>query len=202
MEGDGNNQVAFGDLIYVKLPRSGLWWPAQVVNDDAVVSSLKPRSCRKGEVLVRVYGSHLFLNVDPVKSCSEFETILKNNNGDVPKILREGLEKSLPSSKKSAMKARGTPSKKASSSKKQSNTKGEEQTPAKRQKQSNTKGEEQTPAKRQKQNKESKDDDLASPSCETATGKLQELSSRRIRVMQSLGLSAPTGSPFIKVRGN
>lgn len=37
---------------------------------------------------------------------------------------------------------------------------------------------------------------------ETATGKLQELSSRRIRVMQSLGLSAPTGSPFIKVRGN
>ncbi|KAI5404470.1 hypothetical protein KIW84_051580 [Lathyrus oleraceus] len=98
MEG-GNNQVtedysvAFGDLIHVKLPRSGLWWPAQVVDDEAVVSSLKPRSCRKGEVLVRVYGSHLFLNVDPVKSCSEFETILKNNNGDLQKILREGLEK-------------------------------------------------------------------------------------------------------------
>ncbi|KAI5404471.1 hypothetical protein KIW84_051580 [Lathyrus oleraceus] len=82
--------------------------------------------------------------------------------------------------------SQGTPSKKGSSSKKQSNTKGEEP----------------STAKRQKQNKESKDGDLASPSCETATGKLQELSSRRIRVMQSLGLSAPTGSPFIKVRGN
>ncbi|KAI5404468.1 hypothetical protein KIW84_051580, partial [Lathyrus oleraceus] len=161
MEG-GNNQVtedysvAFGDLIHVKLPRSGLWWPAQVVDDEAVVSSLKPRSCRKGEVLVRVYGSHLFLNVDPVKSCSEFETILKNNNGDLQKILREGLEKSLPSSKKSAIKARaGTPSKKGSSSKKQSNTKGEEP----------------STAKRQKQNKESKDGDLASPSCPLGSSK-------------------------------
>ncbi|XP_058786262.1 uncharacterized protein LOC131660922 isoform X1 [Vicia villosa] len=189
---DGSNQVAedysvaFGDMIYVKLPRSGFWWPAQVVDDGAVVSSLKPRSCRKGEVLVRVYGSHLFLNVDPVKSCYEFETILKNNNGDLQKILGEGLEKSLPSSKRPASKAKaGTPSKKASSSKKQSNKKGEEQTKVKRQKQN-----------------ESKEDDLGSPSCETATGKLQELSSRRIRVMQSLGLSAPTGSPFIKVRGN
>jgi hypothetical protein len=37
---------------------------------------------------------------------------------------------------------------------------------------------------------------------ETASGKLQELSSRRIRVMQSLGLIAPSGSPFIKVRNN
>ncbi|XP_058786264.1 uncharacterized protein LOC131660922 isoform X2 [Vicia villosa] len=158
---DGSNQVAedysvaFGDMIYVKLPRSGFWWPAQVVDDGAVVSSLKPRSCRKGEVLVRVYGSHLFLNVDPVKSCYEFETILKNNNGDLQKILGEGLEKSLPSSKRPASKAKaGTPSKKASSSKKQSNKKGEEQTKVKRQKQN-----------------ESKEDDLGSPSCPPGSSK-------------------------------
>ncbi|GAU23685.1 hypothetical protein TSUD_304600 [Trifolium subterraneum] len=64
------------------------------------------------------------------------------------------------------------------------------------------KEEEQITAKREKGNKASKDDDQASPSCETASGKLQELSSRRIRVMQSLGLIAPSGSPFNKVRSN
>ncbi|XP_045825341.1 uncharacterized protein LOC123917619 isoform X1 [Trifolium pratense] len=181
-EGEADS-VEFGDVIYVKL-RSGSWWPAQVVDDKSILSSLKPRNRRAEDVLVRIYGSHTFLNVNPVRSCAEFETILKNNNGDLRKILEEGLEKDLPSSKKSASKAKGT-----SSAKKR--------TP-------NKKEEEQTTAKRQKGNDASKDDDQASPSpsCETASGKLQELSSRRIRVMQSLGLSAPSGSPFIKVRSN
>jgi hypothetical protein len=175
------DSVAFGDVIYVKL-RSGSWWPAQVVDDKSILPSLKPRNRRAEDVLVRIYGSHTFLNVNPVRSCSEFETILKNNNGDLRKILQEGLEKDLPSSKKSASKAKGSPSTKK--------------------RKSNKKEEEQTPAKHQKGNKASKDDDQASPSCETASGKLQELSSRRIRVMQSLGLIAPSGSPFIKVRNN
>ncbi|AES73176.2 putative PWWP domain-containing protein [Medicago truncatula] len=188
----GKNQITeagslgHGDMIHVKLP-GGSWWPAQVVNDEAILQSFQPRKCRTGEVLVRIYGSQEFLNVNPVRSCSEFELILKNNNADLRKILEEGLQKDLPSSKnKPASKAKGMPSEKTDSKSK-----------------SNKKVEEQTPAKRQKQNKESKDGDLASPSCETtASGKLQELSSRRIRVMQSLGLVAPLGSPFTKDRRN
>ncbi|XP_004501633.1 uncharacterized protein [Cicer arietinum] len=142
------DSVEFGDVIYVKL-RSGSWWPSQVVNEKAILPSLKPSGRRSGDVLVRLYGSHTFMNVNPTKSCSEFETILKNNNGDLRKILQESLEKDLPSSKKkSSSKAKGTPSKKTNSKRKP-----------------NKKNEEQTKSKHQKQNKASEDSDLGSPSC-------------------------------------
>ncbi|XP_019438502.1 PREDICTED: histone-lysine N-methyltransferase TRX1-like isoform X2 [Lupinus angustifolius] len=157
------DSIAFGDVIWIKL-RHGSWWPAQVVDAKSVDKSMKPRKRSVGDVLVRLYGSYKYSYVDPIQSRSEFETILKSNNGSYRDILLQSLEKDLPSNKSSKSKG------------------------------SSSKG---TPSKRKSCQKD--DDDLDSESPETAAlGKSQELSARRVRVMASLGLIAPPGSPFHK----
>ncbi|KAE9587097.1 hypothetical protein Lal_00004903 [Lupinus albus] len=158
------DSIAFGDVIWIKL-RHGSWWPAQVVDGKSVNKSMKPRKRSVGEVLVRLYGSYKYSYVDPIQSRTEFETILKSNNGSYRDILQQSLEKDLPSNKSS--KSKGSSSKgKGTSSKRKSCQ---------------------------------KDDDLDNESPETAAlGKSQELSARRVRVMASLGLIAPPGSPFHK----
>ncbi|CAL0327339.1 unnamed protein product [Lupinus luteus] len=159
------HSMAFGDVIWIKL-RSRSWWPAQVVDAKSVDKSLKPRKSSVGKVLVRLYGSYKYSYIDPIQSRSEFETILKSNNGSYRDILQQSLEKVLPSNKSS--KSKGSSSKgKGTSSKRKSSQKD--------------------------------DDDPDSESPETAAlGKSQELSARKVRVMESLGLIAPPGSPFHK----
>ena len=53
------------------------------------------------EVLVCVCGNYDYLSVDPVKSCSEFENILMQNNGSYKEIFHKSLEQDLPSTKSS-----------------------------------------------------------------------------------------------------
>nr|AFK48621.1 unknown [Lotus japonicus] len=112
-EGGGEVQVALGDVIYVKLHGSS-WWPGQVVDDNSVSESVKPSKRSAREVLVRLYGSYTYLYADPAKSRSEFEEILKLNNGSHQQILLQSLEKDLPSTKSSraegsSSKTKGTP---------------------------------------------------------------------------------------------
>lgn len=103
-------KVMPGDLIWVRL-RGLSWWPAQVVNENAVSRSNKPGNRSEDEVLVRVYGTYNYLYVDPVKCRSEFENILKQNNGSYREIFQKALEQDLPSAKCGRSKGRGSKSK-------------------------------------------------------------------------------------------
>ncbi|XP_061372095.1 uncharacterized protein LOC133314612 [Gastrolobium bilobum] len=180
----GNDSVAFGDVIFIRL-RSGTWWPAQVVDDNSVNESIKPGKRSPGEVLVRIYGSYTYSYADPIKCRSEFEVILKHNGGSLKNILQQALEQDLPSTKSRRSKgsSKGTSSKSSASKRK-----------------SYRQDEEQNKVKGRKQNESLNDDDLGSQSHETnSLGKPRELSARRMRVMENLGLIAPRGSPFHKV---
>ncbi|KAK7351552.1 hypothetical protein VNO77_11096 [Canavalia gladiata] len=183
-EGGASDSVSVGDVIYIKL-RSGSWWPAQVVDENTVNRSVKPSKRSPGEVLVRVYGSYAYSYADPIKCRSKFEKILKHNDGSLRKILLQSLEEDLPStkfrrSKGSSSKSKGTSSKK-SAGKRKSNKEDEAQNEVKCHNPS-----------------EMLNVDESQVSETSQLGKSQELSSRRIRVMESLGLIAPAGSPFQK----
>ncbi|KAI4337603.1 hypothetical protein L6164_015998 [Bauhinia variegata] len=92
------NSVKLGDVIYIKL-RGGSWWPAQAVDENSVSESSKPRKKSAAEILVRIYGSCLYLYADPIKSHCEFEEILKQNNNSYKEILLQALEQDLPRTK-------------------------------------------------------------------------------------------------------
>ncbi|GMI82782.1 hypothetical protein HRI_001947500 [Hibiscus trionum] len=84
-------EVSLGDLIWVKLHGKS-WWPTVVVDENSVSEISKPGNKSRGKVLVRLYGSHEYLYVDPMKYHSEFKTILEQNNGDRYGILEKTLE--------------------------------------------------------------------------------------------------------------
>ncbi|XP_057469500.1 uncharacterized protein LOC130758572 isoform X2 [Actinidia eriantha] len=128
-----SKEVILGDIIWVSLHGSS-WWPAQVVDDNAVSQSKKPSNRSASEVLVRLYGSYKYMYVDPMACRTEFENILEQNNGNCNVIFKKALDEEL---------AR-----------------------------------------------------FESGGAEVEESKPQELTARRIRVMQRLGLIAPTGSPF------
>ncbi|XP_016163701.1 uncharacterized protein LOC107606204 isoform X1 [Arachis ipaensis] len=178
--------MALGDLIYIPLRGASKWWPAQVTDEKSVNENLRPKKKLLREVLVRVYGSYMYKYVDPVKSHADFENVLKKNDGDLHKILQESLEKDLPSNKP---KSKESPAKNkgGSSSSKRKSAGGSSSSKRK----SAPKDEKQDEAKSQKQNEED-------PESTTPFRKSQELSKRRIRVMESLGLIAPPGSPFVR----
>ncbi|MED6109302.1 hypothetical protein PIB30_032171 [Stylosanthes scabra] len=125
--------VALGDVIYIPLRGNSKWWPAQVIDENSVDESLKPRK-RGKEVLVRVYGSYCYKYVDPVKCAAGFENVLKKNEGSLQNILQASLEKDLPSMKSkpkgSSAKNKGA----SSSSKRKSTAKDDKQDEAKSQK--------------------------------------------------------------------
>ncbi|XP_066352391.1 uncharacterized protein [Miscanthus floridulus] len=81
-----------GDITWVKC--SGFsWWPAQVIDESCVGS--KPKKKDKYDCLVRLYGTCQYLYVDPWKSNSEFEMMLKQENKSAMEAFREVLEKEL-----------------------------------------------------------------------------------------------------------
>ncbi|KAG5034448.1 hypothetical protein JHK87_009358 [Glycine soja] len=185
-EGGANDSVAVGDVIFVKL-RGSSWWPVQVVDENSVNKSVKPSKRTKrlpGDILVRHYGSYTYSYADPIKCRDEFKRILECNDGSLKKVLLQTLEQDLPStksrrSKGSSSKPKGTSSKDAAG-KRKSNWEDKEQN-------------------KNKQKETLNVDDPACQSWETSSlGKSPELSSRRIRVMENLGLVAPAGSPFEK----
>ncbi|PIA46458.1 hypothetical protein AQUCO_01500180v1 [Aquilegia coerulea] len=80
-----------GDLLWVRI-RSHLWWPAQVVDEKCVSNDAKPKKRSASEILVRLYGSYRYMFVDPAKYRSEFDRILKQNNGNYREIFLKYLE--------------------------------------------------------------------------------------------------------------
>uniref|UniRef100_A0A1D1ZC72 Putative histone-lysine N-methyltransferase NSD2 n=1 Tax=Anthurium amnicola TaxID=1678845 RepID=A0A1D1ZC72_9ARAE len=84
----------FGDIAWVRFG-SYSWWPAQIIDEKGVSPNSKPRKKAVGEVLVRLYGTYNYLYIDPVKNNEGFENKLKQNNGNIRKVLEQALEEDL-----------------------------------------------------------------------------------------------------------
>ncbi|XP_021903545.1 putative oxidoreductase GLYR1 isoform X2 [Carica papaya] len=116
-------KVTLGDLIWVKVGKD-TWWPAQVVDENTVTESNKPKNRPAGKVLVRLYGSYQHLYVDPIKCHSQFKIVLEQNNGSHRDIFDKALDqekiRSVKSSKSKSpgSKSKGNSSKKEKVSKK------------------------------------------------------------------------------------
>ncbi|KAK6940242.1 PWWP domain [Dillenia turbinata] len=87
-------QLILGDLIWVR-QGGRTWWPALLVDENAVSSCNKPRNRSAGDVLVRLYGSYNYMYVNPTKCRSEFEKFLKRSNCSHAEIFRKALEQKL-----------------------------------------------------------------------------------------------------------
>ncbi|XP_065848375.1 uncharacterized protein [Euphorbia lathyris] len=171
-EGVVAEEAVIGDITWVKLC-SGSWWPALVVGGNSYGSNEDVRV----RVRVRLYGSYEYILVDPTKWHSEFQIALNENNGCYQEILRKALEQDI-SSPHSDDQVRGKPSKSKGTSNKRVS-----------QKRATPRG-----------GNSSKKDGMQKKrngSTQNEDGELSpELSARRIKVMQTLGLAAPCGSPF------
>ncbi|KAI3761746.1 hypothetical protein L1987_52168 [Smallanthus sonchifolius] len=172
------------------------WWPAQVVNERLVSAANKPSS--KGlssDVLVRLYGSYVYKYVDIHTSNAGFKSILIKNNFNYHDILKKSLEQDLPSLSSSKSRKR-QPSKSkgkvvTEASQNGSSDKSQAKVSSKKRKQENPKT-----AEFHSQTLDQVHHDTQPSTPNAATRKPQELSARRVKVMQSLGLVAPSGSPF------
>ncbi|CAH1443943.1 unnamed protein product [Lactuca virosa] len=192
--GDINGSlVIFGDIIWVKLHEDS-WWPAQVVDENSVSSGNKPSN--KGsssDVLVRLYGSYIFKYVDVHKSRAEFKKILEENNFNHDDIMKKSLEKDLPSLNGSSKKRQRSTSKGVKESSQKRSSK----------KDTSDKPQSKISSKKQKQEKpKTATPDRIHNGIDTSasTPNIGNLSGRRMKVMQSLGLVAPLGSPFPRNR--
>lgn len=215
------------DIIWVK-NRGGSWWPGQVVDENLISESSKQGNRSAGKVLVRLYGTYTYLYVDPTKCGSEFDTILKQNNGSHRKIFLKAVEQDIARLKAGQSKSQGSKSKDSSSAKhhdqdelkknlKRSSTssmetkkrKGEKHDGVQKKLEKNDRSTLEAASKRTPKHdkrtpkhdevliKKRKLNDISSPDT-MSSAKSRELSARRLKVMQSLGLAAPPGSPFCK----
>ncbi|GAV66829.1 hypothetical protein CFOL_v3_10339, partial [Cephalotus follicularis] len=99
--------VMQGDEIWVNI-NGDSWWPAQVVDENTVSASKKAGNKSLGDVLVRLYGSYKYLYADPVKCRSDFEMVLKQNNGCRRQIFMKSLERDRQLLKSGGTKRRGS----------------------------------------------------------------------------------------------
>ncbi|KAF5206762.1 hypothetical protein FRX31_003651 [Thalictrum thalictroides] len=162
-----------GDVVWVRI-RGSLWWPAQVVDENMVSRSSKPKTKVLDQVLVRLYGTYAYLYRDPVNDRAELNKILKENNGSYLETFKKALEQDLSHRKPSKLKRSGC--------------------------EPTENGGVETPKDKKSKHEANivNDKKLNSPSSVTPLKGSPELSARRIRVMQGLGLVAPRGSPFQK----
>ncbi|KAD6796404.1 hypothetical protein R6Q59_019807 [Mikania micrantha] len=199
-----SKEAHFGELLWAKLHEDS-WWPAQIVDETLISPAKKPSS--KGsssDVLVRLYGSYVYKYVDIPKSSVEFKSILIKNNFNYHSLLKKSLEQDLPSLRSSK-----------SRKKKQSKSKGKVVTEASQNGSSEKspvssrkrKQEKPIAAESNSQIQESKIENLnptldqvdhdTDPSTPNKSARrTQEPNARRVKVMQNLGLVAPSGSPY------
>ncbi|KAI7744489.1 hypothetical protein M8C21_010393, partial [Ambrosia artemisiifolia] len=185
-----------GELLWVKLNEAS-WWPAQIVDENLVSSVNKPSKGLSSDVLVRKY-------VDIHSSSAEFKTMIIKNNFNYHEIVKKSLEQDLPSlsSSKSRKRQQSKSKGKVVAEASQNGSSNKSPVSSKKRKQEKTKTAEshsQTPeikSKNPKPTPELVHHDTDPSTANTATRRPEELSARRVKVMQSLGLVAPSGSPF------
>ncbi|KAK9070295.1 hypothetical protein SSX86_010695 [Deinandra increscens subsp. villosa] len=201
-----SKDVDYGELLWVKLHEDS-WWPAQIVDENLVSSANKPSSKNlSSDVLVRLYGCYIYKYVDIHEFDAELKCILKKNNFNYHDILKKSLEKDLPSlsSSKSRKRQQAKSKGKVTSEASQNGSPDKSQTQVsskkkKQEKPKTTESHSQTPETKTKSPKPTLDQAHHDPepsNPNTSTKRSQELSGRRVKVMQSLGLVAPSGSPY------
>ncbi|RWR79332.1 putative oxidoreductase GLYR1 isoform X2 [Cinnamomum micranthum f. kanehirae] len=205
-----SKEFTLGDIVWIKI-HGNSWWPAQVVEGNSKSGSNNISRNLDAEICVRLYGSYECMHVDPMKYRTEFEKVLKKNNWSFREILKKSLERDLSELKPSSgvdsevSGSEESPTVEASKMEKQRQDKIQKhQDPSQKlqaeiaqgtkAKQTNLAQKASERSKRQKVNTRPEADGP-----DSATGSLknvQELSARRVKVMQGLGLIAPCGSPF------
>lgn len=177
--------VRLGDLIWVKLSAKKRW-PAQVVDEERVRRSSKPGEKVEGGIPVRLYGSNEYLYADPMKRRSEF----KMKGGGFEEIFEKALNRvsshaKSRGSKEQESKFPGIRNKTSERDQSKPKNKNAKEESSKTIKQGEVQG------KRIPRNV--KQDELQK---KRKLNRLLQRSERRMRVMQSLALIAPVGSPF------
>ncbi|PIA56331.1 hypothetical protein AQUCO_00700572v1 [Aquilegia coerulea] len=99
-------ELMTGDAVWVRI-RGSLWWPAQIVDENMVSRSSKPKKKLLDQVLVRLYGTYAYLYRDPLTDRAEFNKILKENNGSCLETFKKALEQDLSHRKPSTLKRSG-----------------------------------------------------------------------------------------------
>ncbi|KAM5575426.1 hypothetical protein ABKV19_014399 [Rosa sericea] len=203
-------EIKVADLIWVET-NGGSWWPAQVVNENAVSGNNKPLKTSSGEVPVRLYGSYKFLYVDPQKCSSDFEIILEQNNGSYREIFLKALEQVLffdeillllGRSKKQGFKSKVDASRNPSDANHAVEDPKIEDSNFARIRSSPRLQKQGKKVEDKANGKPIKQDGLLKNAKENGSSVqaevLTEAGARRLRVMQNLGLIAPSGSPYHK----
>ncbi|KAH9756254.1 hypothetical protein KPL71_016027 [Citrus sinensis] len=184
-----------GDVTWAKL-RGNIWWPAVVVDENTVSECNKPSKRASGGVLVRLYGSYEYLYVDPIKFHLEFQKVLEQSNGSHREIFEKALEQDLSHMKSGCSKEGKYKSDSASVQEQVKRKYSKQGSGHKKLKPNNTSDEKRRMSEISMEEQDEKPM-LNSPNSEASLlGTSHELSARRLRVMQSLGLVAPSGSPF------
>ncbi|CAN0873429.1 hypothetical protein LINGRAHAP2_LOCUS10372 [Linum grandiflorum] len=193
-----------GDVIWTKL--SGrLWWPALVVEEDNGSSRYKRRRRSDRDVLVRLYGSSkqhsIYTDVDSNMKISAFGSclqILEQNNGSCHEIFWKSLRKELPHLEPDSLEGCSSTGKgtrgKADFSKRNKSNRNEVKegtTTSNDDKVTASMKQKNTPQKKKAKADESAED--RRPVQQVEGG---EQTPRRVKVMQTLGLVPPSGSPF------
>lgn len=183
-----------GDVTWAKL-RGNVWWPAVVVDENTVSECNKPCKRASGGILVRLYGSYEYLYVDPIKFHSEFQKVLEQNNGSYSVIFEKALEQDW-SHMKSVCSKEGKYKSNGPSAEVVEWKCSKQGSRHKKLKPNNTSDEKRRMSKISMEEQDEKPM-LNGPNSEASLLRTShELSARRLRVMQSLGLIAPSGSPF------
>ncbi|ESR47075.1 hypothetical protein KPL70_015794 [Citrus sinensis] len=184
-----------GDVTWAKL-RGNKWWPAVVVDENTVSECNKPSKRASGGFLVRLYGSYEYLYVDPIKFHLEFQKVLEQSNGSHREIFEKALEQDLSHMKSGCSKEGKYKSDSASVQEQLKRKYSKQGSGHKKLKPNNTSDEKRRMSEISMEEQDEKPM-LNSPNSEASLlGTSHELSARRLRVMQSLGLVAPSGSPF------
>ncbi|KDO81160.1 hypothetical protein CISIN_1g0250492mg [Citrus sinensis] len=184
-----------GDVTWAKL-RGNIWWPAVVVDENTVSECNKPSKRASGGFLVRLYGSYEYLYVDPIKFHLEFQKVLEQSNGSHREIFEKALEQDLSHMKSGCSKEGKYKSDSASVQEQLKRKYSKQGSGHKKLKPNNTSDEKRRMSEISMEEQDEKPM-LNSPNSEASLlGTSHELSARRLRVMQSLGLVAPSGSPF------
>ncbi|KAL2520738.1 uncharacterized protein Fot_24661 [Forsythia ovata] len=214
-----------GNLVWVQLHCSS-WWLAQAVDENSVSGKHKPKNKSAGEVLVRLYGSYKYLYVDPITSHGKFEDKLEAYSGNYMDILKEALKQELnclrSRSERKEVKSKEFATDEESHDsipkKNITNKSQDTTTPHYTENKSRSKVQNHKEVQKRPRPGDLSPVSLCAPSnkrssaqkgmqknpkpskLESATNSVEIsnelLSARRIKVMQTLGLVAPSGSPY------
>ncbi|KDO81163.1 hypothetical protein CISIN_1g0250492mg [Citrus sinensis] len=189
-----------GDVTWAKL-RGNIWWPAVLffrsLTRTLLVNAINlVREHLEAFLSGFMEAMNSFLYVDPIKFHLEFQKVLEQSNGSHREIFEKALEQDLSHMKSGCSKEGKYKSDSASVQEQLKRKYSKQGSGHKKLKPNNTSDEKRRMSEISMEEQDEKPM-LNSPNSEASLlGTSHELSARRLRVMQSLGLVAPSGSPF------